>query len=199
MAQRSLGIFAVAALLVVGCGTTSYSGIGTKIVGNNAAGYNAESKKLSALFYGELDAEMLMRTRQIAKTPDRPTSPQPIRPKPQSDTAAVEEDFSDDRSEVDVTTGHSATWLSHLDAVLIGRTDLTEQKSFLKQTPAFQIEEIHRLFDDEIDILAPAAAKVRESSWRNLTPASRLAQFKAKQREIADGWSQPVSGFDPLP
>lgn len=197
MAKRSLGIFAVAALMVVGCGTTSYSGIGTKIVGNNAAGYNAESKKQSTLFYGELDAEMLMRIKPATKTPDRPTAPQPIRPKPQSDT--VEEDFSDDRSEVDAQTGHSATWLAHLDSVLTGRLDLTEQKAFLKQTPTFQIEEIHRMFDDEIDILSPASARIRETAWRNLTPASRLAQFKAKQREIADQWSQPVSGFDPLP
>lgn len=202
MAKRTLGILAVAVatLLVAGCGTGSYTGtgLGTKIVANNAAGFNAESKKKAVLFYGELDVEMLMRTRPATKTPDRPTAPQPIRPKPQADDPDMDADLLD-RTEIDIQTGHSLAWIDLLDEVTAIRADLAEQRAFLRQTPAFQIEEIHRLFDEEIDSLAPAAAKARETIWRNLTPAARLSAFKAKQREIADQWNEPTVGFDPLP
>ncbi len=200
MAKRSLSICAFAALVLVGCGTTPYSSINKKIVSNNSAAFQADAKKATALYYGELDAEMLMRTKAPARTPDRPTAPQPIRPKPQGDSAAADEaTFADDRSDVDAQTGHSSSWMSQLENAITGRTDLADQAAFLKQTPAFQLDEVHRLFDDEYDALSAAAAKVRQDAWRKATPASRLAQFKAKQREVADQWNQPVSGFDPLP
>lgn len=199
MAKRLLGVYAVAALVLAGCGSASPANLGTKIVGNNAAGYNAESRKKAVLFYGELDVEMLMRIKPSTRTPDRPTAPQPIRPKPQAGDALGVVGAADsdpeallDRSEVDVDTGHSVAWLTHLEAVTTDRSDLADQRAFLRQTPAFQIDEIHRIFDEEIDSLAPAAAKAREANWRSLTPAARLAAFKARQRELADRWKEPA-------
>jgi len=196
MAKRLLALGMVIAL--VGCGT-SYTGskIGTRIVSNNSASFSADAKKLG-LAYGALDAESLAKINMSAQSqsPDRPTTGQPIRPKPQEADSDLTADADPAASDYDALTGYSIDYLLALDAVAKARADLSSQVLLLRSTPKSLIDDTHEMFGAELAKLDFAAAKVKQDAWQKATPDTRYKLFKARLDAVVDYGTVPSIGND---
>ncbi len=173
----------MATLTLVGCGTAPSSSISTRIVSNNSASFQADARKVMA--FGELDVEAIIRIagkklprRAETRTPDRPTAPQPIRPKPQN--AAGEE--------LDEITGQTKTFLDKVEDVVAIYPELADQAAFLAATPKARVDAIHASLQAELADLDAAAISEKEKAWRKAGPETRLRLVVA---ELADVTALP--------
>jgi hypothetical protein len=178
MAKRYVAVLALALMLVPGCGSAPSGSINARIVSNNSASFEAEVRK--AMAFGELDVEALIRVagkyipkRPQTRTPDRPTAPQPIRPRPQAD-------------ELDAVTGQTSEYLEKVEDVVAFYPELSDQGTFLAATPKARVDAIHASFEAELKGLGKAAISEKEKAWRKAGAETRLRLVVAKLADVTD-------------
>ncbi|MBM3268092.1 MAG: hypothetical protein FJZ01_10635 [Candidatus Sericytochromatia bacterium] len=194
-ARGLVGSIAAAMLLVAGCGgAPSATSIGTRIVSNNSASFQAEARK--GMAFGELDVEAIIRiagkhipVRPATRTPDHPTTPQPIRPRPQSSAGGTQpwaQPGSDQLDELDATTGQTLSYLEKVEDVIAFYPELADQGAFLAATPKTRVEAIRKSFRAELAGLGATAVADKEKAWRKATPETRLRLVVAKLADVTD-------------